>query len=85
MPNELENELENTGIKVTAMTYPSIEYDTEPEEVNGILFTKDSPFGGEQCWVNGIQVDPATIKAIDEDDEDDTEDEIQDEIDEERE
>lgn len=56
------------GTRVRAMTYDSAEYNTEAEEVTGVLTTSPSPFGTPQCWINGIQVDPHTIEPIDDTD-----------------
>lgn len=55
-------ELPPDGTRVRAMTYDSIEYDREPKEVVGTLATRPSPFGGKQCWVSGVQVDPETVR-----------------------
>jgi hypothetical protein len=46
------------------MTYESIEYDRPPEKVTGTLKTRPSPFGGKQCWINGTQVNPATVRPV---------------------
>jgi hypothetical protein len=55
------------GTRVRAMTYESIEYDREAEEVEGVLYTIPSPFGPPpNCWVNGLGVDPATVRPADE-------------------
>ncbi len=45
------------------MTYPSLEYEREEEEVKGILTTLPSPFGVPQCWVNDVQVNPDSVRA----------------------
>jgi hypothetical protein len=51
------------GSPVEAMTYASLEYYRDPEKVTGVLSTRLSPFGyPPQCWVNGVQVDPATVR-----------------------
>jgi hypothetical protein len=56
-------ELPPDGSHVEAMTYESIEYDREAEKVRGVLRTRSSPFDGPpQCWVDGVQVDPATVR-----------------------
>lgn len=61
---EPKSSLPENGTQVTAKTFESVEYDTEPEEVTGVLQTKPSPFGGlPQCWVGGRQVDPRTVQA----------------------
>lgn len=53
------------GTRVRAVTIPSIEYDREAEEVEGILYTIPSPFGPPpNCWVEGFGVDPATVRAV---------------------
>ena len=58
-------ELPEDGVLVRAQTYDSIEYDREPEEVTGPLLTRPSPFGPPpQCWVNGVQVDPETVRPV---------------------
>jgi len=55
--------LPQAGSQVEALTYPSLEYDREAESVTGLLVTKLSPFEGPpQCWVNGVQVDPETVR-----------------------
>ena len=54
------------GRKVKAMTYTSLEYDREPEEITGKLTTQPSPFGGLQCWIDGVQVNPESIRTIEE-------------------
>lgn len=59
--------LPSDGTRVTAMTYDSLEYDREAEEVSGVLTTRPSPFGGMQCWVNNVQVDPATVRTSEDD------------------
>lgn len=47
------------------MTYASIDYDAEPEQVTGVLATRKSPFGGlPQCWVDGVPVDPDTVEIV---------------------
>lgn len=53
-------ELPPDGTRVKAMTYESIEYDREAEEVTGTLTTHPSPFG-TKCYVNGVIVDPDTV------------------------
>lgn len=58
-----ETRLPPDGTRVVAMTYPSEEYDRPAEEVCGVLTTRPSPFGPPpQCWVGGVQVDPATVR-----------------------
>lgn len=60
--SEREPTIPPDGSRVTAMTYGSMEHDTEPEKVAGVITTHPSPFGTPQCWVNGVQVDPRTIE-----------------------
>lgn len=51
--------------EVIAMTYPSLEYDREAEEVTGPL--EKRPVGWMdrvQCFVGGVQVDPETVRAV---------------------
>ena len=70
--NITENETEiNTpklpkdGTKVRGFTYASIEYDRPPTEVTGTFLTTPSPFGDPpQCWIDGVQVDPSTVKLV---------------------
>lgn len=58
-------ELPPNGTHVIASTYPSLEYDREAEEVEGILFKRYVPaLNYIQCWVGGVQVDPATVRAL---------------------
>ncbi len=58
-------ELPPDGTRVRATAYGSIEYDREEQEVEGELFTVRSPWGPPpNCWVNGLGVDPATVRAI---------------------
>jgi hypothetical protein len=65
MPGAFEARLPEPGAMVTAMTYPSLEYNRQAQEVDGVLSTRPSPFGGPpQCWVDGVQVDPASVRAI---------------------
>lgn len=72
--NENETETQNQtqtpklpkdGTKVRGFTYASIEYDRSPIEVTGTFLTTPSPFGDPpQCWIDGVQVDPSTVKLI---------------------
>ena len=63
--NNVEDFPFKDGDKVKGMTYTSIEYDRDSEEVEGTLETRPSPFGGPpQCWIDGKEIDPATIKGI---------------------
>jgi hypothetical protein len=56
-------ELPADGTQVTARTYESIEYDRPAEEVTGALATHPvEALGYVQCWVGGVQVDPATVR-----------------------
>lgn len=58
------SDMPDDGALVVAMTYPSIEYDRYAERVSGTLSTRPSPFGGPpQCYVDGEQVDPRTVRA----------------------
>lgn len=51
------------GDRVTAMTFESVEYDTPPERKAGTLKTREVPgLGYTQYWVDGVQVDPATVR-----------------------
>ncbi len=53
------------GTRVRAVTIPSIEYDREAEEIEGILTTVPSPFTPTpNCYVDGLGVDEATVQAI---------------------
>ncbi len=54
------------GTAVAAMTYPSDEYDRPAERVSGVLTTRwVAALGGYvQCWVAGVQVDPATVSSL---------------------
>ncbi len=67
MPDPVNDELQlpEPGMQVTGMTYESTEYNRGAYEISGILTTRPSPFDGPpQCWVDGVQVDPATIRAL---------------------
>lgn len=61
--NQSELQLPPNGTKVTAMTYASLEYDREAEEVTGILVSEPGPFG-IQCEVDEVSVDPTTVRAV---------------------
>lgn len=53
------------GTVVTASTYPSIEYDRDAQEVTGRLSKEPVEiWDAIKCWVDGVQVDPATVKEI---------------------
>lgn len=55
--------LPDDGTRVTAMTYASDEYDRPAERVTGELHTRPVPaLGYTQCWVDGVQVDPDTVR-----------------------
>ena len=55
--------LPDDGSAVHAKTYPSLEYDLPARPVKGKLTTRFVPvFAYEQCWVDGVQVDPATVE-----------------------
>lgn len=57
------NSLPKDGTRVTAMTYESEEHDRQAEEVEGVLTTTYvEALDYTQCWVDDIQVDPATVK-----------------------
>lgn len=58
-----ENQLPEEGADVTAMTYASDEYDRPAREVRGKLERrKVESLNYIQCWIDGVQVDPASIK-----------------------
>ena len=58
------NQLPEEGAQVSAITYASLEYNRTSREVSGKLTFHKSPFGGlPQCFVDGLQVDPTTVKA----------------------
>lgn len=53
----------NTQVHATGLTYPSIEYDTEPVKVAGLLRTVHvDVLGYDQAWIDGVQVDPETVQ-----------------------
>jgi len=53
------------GQEVMAMTYADDDRDLPPRQVRGELVTRYVPtLGYRQCWVNGIEVDPSTIKDV---------------------
>ena len=57
--------LPSDGTVVLAITYSSEEYKRDAEPVMGTLETRPSPFGGlPQCWVDGIQVSPESVRPI---------------------
>ncbi len=57
--------LPESGTRVEAVTLPSDEYDRGAEKLVGVLHTRPSPFGPPpNCYVNGIGVDPATVKQV---------------------
>lgn len=58
---EMSQVLPDDGNEVTATTYESIEYDREAREITGTLSTGPSPFG-TKCWVDGVAVDPDTVR-----------------------
>lgn len=49
------------GTRVIAMALGSIEYDQEPWETEGELYTQDSPLG-LQCFVGGVSCDPTSVR-----------------------
>lgn len=59
----MAEKLPEDGTEVTAMTYPSEEHEREASEVRGRLFKKRVPFG-TQCWIDGVQVQPETVKPV---------------------
>lgn len=61
------SELPPEGSKVRALTHDSPEHDREPQRVTGVLHTRPSPFGGVQCYVGRVQVDPDTVRPLKED------------------
>lgn len=62
-----DKDLPKDGTRVIASTYPSIEYDREARKVSGKLYTRRvESLGYTQCWVNGVQVDPASVRLSDE-------------------
>lgn len=63
---ERGSDLPADGTTVTAMTYESIEYDRPAERVTGRLATRELPTY-VQCWVDGTQVDPDTVRPADAD------------------
>jgi hypothetical protein len=55
--------LPDDGARVTATTYASDEYDRPAVRVTGVLATRPvESLGYIQCWVDGVQVDPATVR-----------------------
>lgn len=63
----LGEDLPPDGTEVEALSYPSEEYDRPAERVTGPLLTRPvESLGYTQCWVNGTQVDPATVRAANE-------------------
>lgn len=67
VPPPPKKTLPPNGTKVVAMTYPSIEYEREAKEVTGILHSVETPLTKgldtlPQCWVEGVQVDPDTVR-----------------------
>ncbi len=62
--SDIGKKLPGDGTEVKAMTYPSLEYDREPEKITGKLITQPSPFGGSQCWVDGVQVEETTVESV---------------------
>ncbi len=61
--------LPQDGYRVKATTLPSLEYDREPEEIEGILYTVKSPFDEPpNCYVDGIGVDPASVRVMEDQD-----------------
>lgn len=65
-PNSTSNStLPENGTRVKATTLPSLEYDEEPEEIEGILTKIGSPFSGTpNCWVGSKEVDPSSVQAM---------------------
>lgn len=68
----------DTGKKVTAIPYTDDPWDEsdedkEPEQIQGILLIRPSPFGGLQCFVKTDgsdeeqSVDPNTVAPVEED------------------
>lgn len=69
MPDEIPDgpQLPEEGTEVVAMTYESIEYDRPPTEVRGTITYRPSPFSSvPQCEVDGVQVDPSTVRVVSE-------------------
>lgn len=62
---ENETSLPDDGVMVKAMTYENFSDGLEPYPVKGKLKKLPSPFGGFQCWIGGLQVDPETVVPID--------------------
>lgn len=57
------SDLPDNGSMVEAKTYPSLEYDRPARKVRGKLLKRPVPvFAYEQCWVDGVQVDPETVR-----------------------
>jgi hypothetical protein len=61
LPELIDKLLALDGKQVTALTYDDLEHDVPPYEVQGILTARQLP-DRIQPWVNGVQVDPATVK-----------------------
>lgn len=62
-------ELPEDGTRVRAKTYASDEYDRSAEEVVGELATRRVEWlNRTQCYVDGTQVDPDTVRAVVDDD-----------------
>ncbi len=69
----MSDDLPADGAHVRGMTYESISDDLSPRRMEGRLRTRPSPFGGRQCWIGPVQVDPETVELV-EDSEDFVED-----------
>lgn len=53
------------GTAVTALTYESHEYDRAAERVSGPIRSRwVDALKYWQCWVNGVQVDPASVREV---------------------
>jgi len=53
------------GARVEAMSLGSLADDMPEERVVGVLTTSPSPFSGDPlCYVNGVPVDPKTVKEL---------------------
>ncbi len=63
--NSQSTQLPPDGSKVRAKTLPSLEYDTEAQDIEGVLSTIGSPFSPiPNCWVSGKEVDPESVTLI---------------------
>ena len=63
-----KQQLPDDGTRVKAMTFENISEDLEPREVEGELTTRvvEAFDGYIQAFVDGVQVDPDTVKAVEE-------------------